>query len=72
MDIADSAVTLFGAGIVIGGLCTRGPYYNEAEMPMSKEEHEDKRPATPLERLSYITFGVVLFFFGMYRLRHPN
>ena len=65
MEIAYVAILFGGATIVVYGFVGRGPFYNSADMAMSKEEREDRRPATKLERLGYIVFGLVIFVYAL-------
>jgi hypothetical protein len=68
MELGYAAVLVGGVAIVVYGILGRGPFYNAADLPMSEEERDDKRPATRLERAGYIGFGLVIFVYGFKHL----
>ena len=64
----DPVFVIGGFAIVVYGLIGKKPFYNEVEMPLTREEREDKRPPTKAERAGYVGFGVLLVLFGLWRL----
>ena len=68
MDFADVGVIVIGVAAVIIGLVSERRFYSGVLMPLRKEEREDTRPPTTLQRIGYIGFGLFLTIFGIWRL----